>query len=155
MAKETERKYLVLSHLLPSNARSEEMIQAYIVALPDRSLRVRIVGEKAWITLKTGNKMLQRDEYEYEIPVADAREMLQGPIEGSPIEKTRYYVDYGGFTWEVDRFHCTSEGLWLAEIELKHPQEEFPIPPWVGVEVTGDVKYLNSYLAKHPFTEWE
>ena len=114
---------------------------------------MRIAGAKAFLTVKGPVSGISRAEFEYEIPVPEAREMLQlcgGPV----IEKIRNKIAIGDHVWEVDEFLAQNEGLVLAEVELSHPDEVVVMPPWIGKEVTGDPRYYNSNLSVHPYGEW-
>lgn len=147
MAKEIERKYLVNSGEYRQMAKSSrKIVQAYLNRDPRSTVRVRIADEKAWLTVKGLNEGAVRDEWEYEIPVADARHMIERCANGTVIEKTRWLVDFGGFCWEVDEFGGSHAGLVVAEIELPEADTQFELPPFVGEEVTGDVRYYNSSL---------
>jgi len=150
---EIERKFLVKGDFLPFVTKREKIVQAYLCIASGKTVRVRIKGEKAYITVKgPSNKHgFARCEFEYEIPVADAEEMLK-LCEPGFIEKTRHYVVYKNHTFEVDIFHGANEGLILAELELEHESQEFPKPDWLGKEVTGDIRYYNAYMTQHPFT---
>lgn len=149
MAKEIERKFLVKDDTYKALASgSDEIAQGYISADPDGTVRVRLKGDKAFLTVKTRNRGCIRNEWEYEIPVADAREMLEN-CRGSIISKTRYYVPAGdGLRWEIDEFHGARQGLTVAEIELPTEGTAFAIPPFIGDEVTGNPAYYNSSLSK-------
>jgi CYTH domain-containing protein len=118
-------------------------------------IRVRIKGEKAFVTIKSAlaEGKIKRHEWEYEIPVADAEEMLQ-LCEDGVIDKRRYLVQAGPHTFEVDEFYGQNEGLLIAELELETEDEPFEKPEWLGPEVTGNVRYYNSFLSIHPYTEW-
>lgn len=149
MAKEIERKYLVTDSAYHRQAsRHEEITQGYLSTAVDATVRVRIKGSMAFLTIKTRNIGATRDEWEYPIPLADARDMLSAPGCSAVISKTRYYVTHKGLTWEVDEFHGHHQGLVVAEVEL--PREDTPVekPEWVGEEVTGDPRYYNSSLAQ-------
>ena len=163
MSKEIERKFLV-NGLFPyweykkSIYYSEKNItQGYFV---EGDIRVRIISqgiyeecEKAYLTIKSKRKDISRSEFEYEIPLEDARQMLDEFCEHK-IEKTRYTFKETGKRWEVDVFRGENEDLVLAEIELKSEDEEFDLPSFMGKEVTEDERYYNSYLAKKPFKRW-
>ncbi|HYN53645.1 MAG TPA: CYTH domain-containing protein [Methylotenera sp.] len=153
MAIEIERKYLVIGEGW-KNAPSIQMIQAYLSRDKSRTVRVRVAGDKAFLTIKGENHGATRAEFEYEVPLLDARSMIT-MCEGPVINKTRYKVNYEGFTWEVDVFADDNEGLVIAEIELRSEDEVFPVPDWIGAEVTGDPKYYNSSLISFPFQEWQ
>ncbi|MBB3312692.1 CYTH domain-containing protein [Rhizobium sp. BK196] len=152
MAKEIERKFLVRGEAWRSAAESKSVLkQGYIASMEDRSVRVRILDEKtARLTMKIGRGTLTRDEFEYEIPVSDAEELLENAI-GVIIEKTRYRVPYEGFVWEVDVFAGAHRGLVIAEVEMRAETDNPPLPTWLGREVTGDFRYSNQALA----TEFE
>lgn len=148
MAKEIERKFLVKGDGWRAEAASSsDFLQAYIATMDDRSLRVRLMdGERAALTLKIGRGMMSRDEFEYAIPVADAREMIAAAL-GIVLEKTRYNVDHEGFTWEVDVYHGSYAGLVVAEVEMEDEAQEPALPAWIGQEVTGDRRYSNQVMA--------
>ena len=148
MAKEIERKFLVVGDSYKALATmSDEIAQGYLSTEPDRTVRVRIKGGKAFVTVKTRNQGITRNEWEYEIPVADACEMLG--CCGTVLRKTRHYVPAGeGLTWEVDEFHNPQPGLTVAEIELPSEDTPFAIPSFIGKEVSGAPAYYNSSLAK-------
>lgn len=116
--------------------------------------RIRIAGEKAFITLKSAVKGFSRNEFEYEIPVADAEQMLKLFCTGGVIDKVRHIVVHQGFRWEIDEFRGENAGLIIAEIELKSETQTFPRPEWLGKEVTGDHRYANSRLARTPYSQW-
>lgn len=148
MALEIERKFLVKDMSFKDMSRSSLNIrQGYLNRIPERTVRVRIRGDKGYLTIKGINKGMTRKEFEYEIPFADAQELLD-LCEPPVLEKERYIVDYKGFVWEVDCFHGKNEGLVTAEIELPSEDTEFPIPAFVGQEVTGNPDYYNSNLCK-------
>lgn len=146
MAKEIERKFLVKSNDYKVLARSKHHIQqGYLSTRKDATIRVRIKDESAFITIKGINSGITRDEWEYPIPLSDAMEMMR-LSQGSIIDKTRYIVEYGNRIWEIDEFNGVHQGLILAEIELNDETETFPIPQFIGEEVTGNVNYYNSTL---------
>lgn len=147
---EIERKFLVKGDFRPLALRRERIVQAYLVAEPERTVRVRIKGEQAYLTIKgpSNNNGFARAEYEYAIPVADAQSMLELALP-SVIDKERYYVPWGGHTFEVDVFHGVHEGLVIAELELEREDEPFERPDWLAEEVTGQKEYYNAYLATH------
>lgn len=148
MALEIERKFLVKDMSFRDMSRSSLKIrQGYLNRIPERTVRVRIRGEKGYLTIKGINNGITRKEFEYEIPFADAQELLD-LCELPVLEKERYIVDYKGFVWEVDCFYGKNEGLVTAEIELPSEDTEFPIPAFVGQEVTGNPDYYNSNLCK-------
>lgn len=150
MAKEIERKYLVLSQKYKNVATDAIPIaQGYISTSPERTVRVRLKGDRGFITVKGLTSGCERNEWEYEIPVADAREMLCLVCDEAVLSKTRYIVPYcDGLVWEVDEFHGRLEGLVIAEVELPTADCSLPqLPEFIGREVTGDERYYNSSLA--------
>jgi CYTH domain-containing protein len=121
----------------------------------ERTVRVRTVGDQGFLTVKGITVGASRSEYEYEIPVADANEMLDRLCERPLIEKTRYRIPHGGLVWEIDEFEGENRGLVTAEVELKDQQQAVTPPNWVGEEVTGDPRYFNANLVAKPFSSWE
>lgn len=154
MAKEIERKFLVSGEFRQDSPESYRIMQGYICSDPDRTVRVRVRGDKGFLTIKGRGSEdgLSRYEWEKEIPVTEAAELMALCGSGV-IDKTRYLVPFGKHTYEVDVFHGANEGLVLAEIELSDEQEAFEMPSWLGEEVTGDVRYYNSMLSLHPFSK--
>lgn len=148
MAKEIERKFLVLNDDWRSNASAGTFFrQAYVASMEDRSVRVRLMdGEKATLTLKIGQTALTRDEFEYRIPVLDAEAMLANAI-GIVLEKTRYTLTYQGYLWEIDVYDGAYRGLVIAEVELRDEADQPALPSWLGPEVTGDRRYSNQSMA--------
>lgn len=148
MALEIERKFLVCDTTFEALAYDRmELAQGYLSTDPDATVRVRICGDKAWMTVKSRNVGAVRNEWEYPIPIEDARRMLEACCGRRRLEKTRYLVDAGdGLKWEVDVFHGRHSGLTVAEIELPDPQTPFALPSFIGREVTGDPQYYNSAL---------
>lgn len=146
---EIERKFRVKGDFLSSVERTDRIIQAYICSSPERTVRIRIKGDSAYLTIKGGANAngFSRLEFEYAIPVSDAEGLLELALPGV-IEKDRHYVPFGGHTFEVDVFHGRHEGLIIAELELQSEDEAFASPDWLGEEVTGDPHYYNAYLAK-------
>lgn len=156
MAQEIERKFLVTSNAYKDAAIKETRItQGYLSSVPERTVRVRIKGKSGFITIKgIGNVSgASRYEWEKEILVSEAEELLK-ICEPGVIDKIRYEIKVGDHTYEVDEFQGENEGLTVAEIELSGEHEYFQKPVWLGREITGDVKYYNSMLMKHPFTKW-
>jgi len=155
MAQEIERKFLVKGEFKKFAAKQTRITQGYLSSIPERTVRVRVKGDKGFITIKgIGNAAgASRYEWEKEIPVSEVNELLK-ICEPGVIDKTRYNVPIGSFTFEVDEFYGENEGLVVAEVELKSEADVFEKPEWLGVEVTGDVKYYNSMLMKNPFTKW-
>lgn len=155
MAVEIEHKYLLKKDLwkevIPH--KSVAVKQAYILTDPNKTIRVRTMGDKAFITIKGKNSGAGRLEFEYEIPLNDAHELI-GNFSTNLIEKIRHYVLVDGKTWEVDEFSGNNAGLFIAEIELLHEEEVYTLPDWVDMNVTNDNRYANSNLALKPFTSW-
>ena len=149
MGFETERKFLVKGDFMNDVIGKVEIIQAYLLVDPQKTVRIRISGNEAFMTIKTGapENSIRRGEWEFQIPKNDAEELLALCIPGK-IVKTRYYVPSGGRTFEVDVFHDKNEGLIIAEIELTDESEYFIRPEWLGEEVTGNPAYYNSNLIK-------
>ena len=147
MAKEIERKFLVDQDLLPKNIIGEEYIQAYIAINDQGIVRIRIKGSIALLTIKTSEKGMTRNEFEYEVPLEDAKSLVE-LFNDKIIYKTRYKITIDKKLWEVDEFHKENKGLWLAEIELESENELFSLPEWIKKEVTGDQKYFNAYLTR-------
>lgn len=155
MANEIERKFLVKGDFKNLAVKQTRIVQGYLSSVPERTVRVRIKGDKGFITIKgIGNVSgATRYEWEKEIPVSEVEDLLK-VCEPGIIDKTRYLVKAGNHTYEVDEFYGENEGLILAEIELSSENEKFEKPEWLGEEVTGDTKYYNSMLMKNPFTKW-
>ena len=153
---EIERKFLVTStEFLSENTKSNRIVQGYLNSNSERTVRVRIKGNKGFLTIKgKGNESgTTRFEWEKEIPFEEAQSLLQLCEKGA-IEKTRYEVKYGNHIIEIDVFQGENQGLILAEIELQNENENIEKPNWLGEEVTGDIRYYNSYLSLHPFKTW-
>lgn len=151
MAKEIERKYLVTNDSYRDlTSERQHIVQAYLSAKPDATVRVRIIDDdRAFLTVKGRNSGAVRDEWEYAIPPEDARAMIEHcGTDGRIIDKTRHVVDAGnGLRWEIDEFHGFHHGLVVAEIELPAPDTPYYLPDYIGEEVTGDPRYYNSILA--------
>lgn len=152
---EIERKFLIKGHFEQHVTSSNRIAQGYLSSVPERTVRVRIMGSKAFLTIKgIGNESgMSRFEWEKEIEICDAEQLLQ-LCEPSIIDKTRNYIPCGQRQFEVDVFHGQNDGLIMAEIELGSENETFDRPHWLGEEVTGDARYYNSYLSKHPYNRW-
>ena len=153
MPLEIERKFLVLSDDYKLSAKTVDIRQAYLSIDGNMAIRVRVEGIQASINIKSKKSERVNHEFEYVIPVDEARSLIRMSAY-LVIEKTRHMVTYEGKTWEVDEFHADNEGLTVAEIELDDENEVFESPPWLGEEVTADYRYLNSNLAKNPFLCW-
>ncbi|MDL2256079.1 CYTH domain-containing protein [Parabacteroides sp. OttesenSCG-928-K15] len=153
---EIERKYLVEGDFLPDVVRSEQFRQGYISSQSGRTVRIRIAGEKGYLTIKGASPDggLSRYEYEQELSLQDAEDLFLLCEPGS-IEKKRHWAIIDGHTWEIDVFQGANKGLVLAEIELHAPDESFTLPAWIGKEVTGDPRYYNAMLTKQPYKDWE
>jgi adenylate cyclase len=154
MAQEIERKFLVAGTSWKDGATGTLIRQGYLSSTKERTLRVRIAGGKAFLTIKGVNRGITRTEFEYPIPVADAETILVALCERPLIEKTRWVVVFEGFTWEVDEFHGENAGLVVAEVELPTAETKPALPPWVREEVSLDPRYLNANLVKKAFTTW-
>ena len=153
---EIERKFLVKNDFFKSVAFTQNHIaQGYLSSVPERTVRVRIKGEKGFLTIKgaSNDTGLSRFEWEKEIPIDEAKKLLL-LCEKGVIDKTRFEVKCGNHTFEVDEFYGENEGLIVAEIELHSETDTFEKPDWLGDEVTGDIRYYNAYLSKNPFTKW-
>ena len=155
MATEIERKFLVTGDFSRQVISAQRIVQGYICSQPGRTVRVHIRGEEGFLTIKgaSDEKGLSRYEFEQKIPLADAEELLK-LCEPGAIDKMRNLVPAGKHTWEIDVFHGENEGLILAEIELASEDEPFERPDWIGQEVSGDRRYYNSMLTKHPYKQW-
>ena len=155
MLQEIERKFLVAGDFNPFAVTSFRIVQGYLSSVSERTVRVRIKGEKAFISVKgmSNDAGLSRFEWEKEISITEA-EALLAICETGQIDKTRYLVPAGSHTYEIDVFHGENEGLIIAEIELNAENENFEKPAWLGEEVTGDAKYYNSALSAKPFRDW-
>ena len=150
---EIERKFLIKSDLWKENSVGVHYAQGYLNDAGTNTVRVRIAGEKAFLTIKSKSEGIFRQEFEYEIPPEEAKELLK-LSQTQIIEKIRYKIEYAGKCWEVDEFLGKNRGLYVAEIELNSEDEPFEKPEWVGQEVSDDKRYYNSYLARKPFSEW-
>jgi len=153
MAKEIERKFLITGDEWRKQAVGISYKQGYLSTEKERTVRVRTNGSKGFLTIKGLTVGATRQEFEYEIPLSEALEILdlcEKPI----IEKKRYKINFGGFTWEIDEFFGENEGLLLAEVELNSENQKFEKPAWIGKEVTNDHRFYNASLVKNPFTKW-
>lgn len=156
MPREIERKFLVSNDGWRKTAQpGHYMSQGYIPGLERASVRVRVSGERAHLNIKSATLGVSRAEYEYEIPVEEAKEILHTLCEQPLIEKTRYQITHGDHVWEVDVFCGDNEGLVVAEIELDSEDEPFVRPSWLGGEVSHDKRYYNVCLVKHPYKLWK
>ncbi|WP_321333710.1 CYTH domain-containing protein [uncultured Bacteroides sp.] len=155
MAQEIERKFLVNGEFKSLAYAESHIVQGYISSARGRTVRVRIRDNKGYLTIKGASNAsgTSRYEWEKELPIDEAQELMK-LCEPGIIDKTRYLVAYGGHLFEVDEFYGANEGLIVAEIELNAEDEAFEKPPFIGQEVTGEVRYYNSQLMKHPFSSW-
>ena len=155
---ETERKFLVVGEFKSLSYNATRIQQGYIASNNGRTVRVRIRGDRGYLTIKgpSGLKGITRYEFDTEIPLDDARELME-ICEPGIIDKTRYLVKSpdGRHTWEIDEFYGDNEGLVLAEVELSHESEEFQKPEFIGREVTGDRRFYNSHMRSYPFKLWK
>jgi len=155
MPTEIERKFLVHGDSWRDAVESETRImQGYLANNQNATVRVRVAGEQAWLTIKGMMRGPSRSEYEYAIPSEDAVTMLDELAVSAPIDKVRYRVRCGGHVWDLDVFAGENQGLVMAEVELASEDEPFEMPDWAGREVTGDGRYYNVNLARHPYRHW-
>lgn len=155
MAQEIERKFLVQGEFKSSAYASERIVQGYLSSVPERTVRVRALGDKGFLTIKSiaDKEGVSRYEWEKEIPVSEALELMK-LCEPGIIDKVRYFVKCGTHIFEVDEFQGENAGLIMAEVELRFAAEDFERPGWLGEEVTGDKRYYNAMLSKHPYAKW-
>jgi adenylate cyclase len=155
MPQEIERKFLVIGPFRDEASAQTRIVQGYLSSVPERTVRVRIMGAKGYLTIKgLGNAAgASRYEWERELPVAEAEDLL-ALCEPGMIDKVRWLVPVGRHTFEVDEFHGENEGLIVAEIELDSEHETFARPDWLGAEVTGDPRFYNAMLMKLPYRRW-
>ena len=154
MPKEIERKFLVKNDGWRGKSVGKRYRQGYLSTVKERTVRVRTVDDKGFLTVKGLSVGAARSEYEYEIPVADANEMLDRLCERPLIEKMRYRIPSAGVVWEVDEFAGENRGLIVAEVELESEDQQVAFPDWIGHEVTDDPRYFNANLVAHPFSRW-
>ena len=154
MGREIERKFLVAGDGWRATGPGCRLRQGYLCIELERSVRVRVAREAAWLTIKGRGSGVTRLEFEYPIPPADAERLLAELCLQPIIDKTRYEVRHGEHLWEVDEFHGANAGLVVAEIELQDEAEHFPRPDWLGEEVSSDPRYLNANLVHAPFCGW-
>jgi adenylate cyclase len=155
MGIEIERKFLVNKEKWSQVTKEKQSLyrQGYIVSDPEKTIRVRLTDTAAFLTIKGLSVGISRTEFEYNIPVADAQQLLDDFCD-SVVSKIRYFITHDNKLWEVDEFLGENEGLMVAEIELESEDESFSLPGWVGKEVTSEKKYSNSNLAKNPYKNW-
>lgn len=155
MSIEIERKFLLADDRWRRSVHaSRRLRQGYLSDAATASVRVRVDEGEANLNIKAAVVGIERSEFEYPIPLADAEAMLRDLCLYPPVEKLRHLVDYAGHTWEIDEFDGANAGLVVAEIELAHANEVFETPPWLGREVSGERRYFNHALAAHPYREW-
>ncbi|MET0010640.1 MAG: CYTH domain-containing protein [Candidatus Thiodiazotropha sp. 6PLUC9] len=155
MALEIERKFLVINDKWKDSVVSQAVLkQGYLATTSKASVRVRVDGDVANINIKGSTVSISRREYEYPIPMQDAEELLQHLVAGAAIDKVRYKVKCGDHIWDLDLFQGANNGLVIAEVELSDEDESFEMPAWAGEEVSGDTRYYNASLVKHPFCDW-
>jgi CYTH domain-containing protein len=150
---EIERKFLVRDHSVLAIVSGVRISQGYLSFDPDRTVRVRVAEDGAWLTIKGRGKGISRAEFEYAIPVEEARQLLEF-CTGSVVDKTRHKIHHAGHLWEVDVFHGDNDGLIVAEVELDSEEESVELPEWIGAEVSDDPRYFNAKLAREPFCQW-
>lgn len=155
MPQEIERKFLVRNEDWCVPGTGIVYRQGYLCTVPERTVRVRLVRDQGFLTVKGVTVGAARAEYEYEIPAGEATEMLDELCERPLIEKTRFRVEHHGMVWEIDRFAGDNAGLIIAEVELEEEDQVVVLPDWVGKEVTGDRRYYNANLITEPFSEWK
>ncbi len=155
MGVEIERKFLVDGDAWRTLGEATLLRQGYLSADPARTVRVRIDGARAFLTIKGKSVGASRGEWEYPIPVDEAAELLDGLCQQPLVEKVRRRIAVGPHTWEVDEFLGANAGLVVAEIELASEDEAFEKPDWIGCEVTGEARYFNSNLIRHPYSQWK
>ena len=153
---EIERKFLVDKNKweLTAKPAGVSYSQGYLSIDDNKIVRVRVAGDQGFITIKGRSETFSHPEFEYTIPVDDARELIL-KYTTTRIEKTRTKIPAGNHIWEVDEFHEENEGLLMAEIELENPEDQFEMPTWLGLEVTYDKRYYNAFLSLHPFRSWQ
>ena len=155
MSIEIERRFLLKNDSWRTQAGAPKVLQqGYFTVEKECAIRVRIVGDDAWLTFKGYISDVSRSEYEYEIPVADAQTMMDTMCPFR-LEKHRYEVNYQGFVFEIDEYFGDNAPLIVAELELPAEDTPFPRPDWLGEEITSDGRFTNAYLSKHPYSQWD
>ncbi len=155
MGTEIERKFLVKNNQWRKLGEGELYQQGYLSTDIERTVRIRTVGKKGFLTIKGISQNTRREEFEYEIPFEEAKWMLDVLCKRPLIEKTRYKIADKDLVWEIDEFWGENEGLIIAEVELKDVNRTISVPDWIGKEVTEDPAYYNANLVKHPFSQWK
>lgn len=151
---EIERKFLLNDDSWRPGATGILYRQGYLCTDPERTVRVRLGGDTAILAIKGAGDGLARPEFEYPLPTDEAQDLLDHLCLQPLVEKVRYLVPFAGLTWEIDEFLGANAGLLMAEVELEQVAQAVTLPPWIGLEVTGDPRYYNAWLARHPFTTW-
>lgn len=154
MGTEIERKFIVVGEGWRAGATGVRYRQGYLSTESGATVRVRLAGDEAFLTIKGARVGLGRPEFEYPLPHADAEYMLDHLCRKPLIEKYRYRVPHGDLVWEVDEFLAENEGLLIAEVELESEDQPVVLPEWVGPEVSTDARYTNAYLVSHPYNTW-
>lgn len=154
MGKEIERKFLVESDNWRSLAHGTRYRQGYLSTVKERTVRVRTIADKGYLTIKGVSEGIARLEFEYEIPIDDANTLLDDLCERPLIEKDRYKIALGDRVWEVDEFFGENAGLIMAEVELENEDQAFETPTWIGQEVSDDPRYFNANLIANPYRNW-
>ena len=154
MGVEIERKYMLAGDAWRALGQPVLLRQGYLSSDPERTVRVRVEGATGTVTIKGRSVGATRGEWEYAIPLADANELLERLCEQPLVEKYRRRIEFAGHVWEVDEFIGANQGLVVAEIELASEDQPFEKPDWVGAEVSGDARYYNANLIRHPFSQW-
>lgn len=154
MVQEIERKFLVRNDAWRNNAKGTRVRQGFLCTEPERTVRVRVAGDRGTLTIKGKTVGVTRDEFEYPIPREHAEQLLDTLCLRPLIEKVRYVLREGAHTWEVDVFEGENDGLVVAEVELEREDEAFERPEWLGREVTGDPRYFNANLVENPYRNW-
>lgn len=155
MAVEIERKFTLKNDNWRKDVqRSQRYVQGYLAGNDLSSIRVRIAGEKANLNIKSATLGIFRQEYEYDIPLSDAEEMIETLAEKPVIDKVRHFVSFAGKTWEIDEFSGENQGLIVAEVELDSENEQITLPEWVDEDVSQDTRYYNVCLVKNPYKNW-
>lgn len=155
MGTECERKFLLSDNSIIRGLKGRQIEQGYMAINDKVAIRIRINQDEAFITIKEASAGMSRLEFDYVVPVIEAREMMENFSMPPVIRKVRYEIMVGQHLWEIDQFYDENEGLLLAEIELQHEEEYFELPPWIGDEVTKNKKYYNSELVISPFKSWQ
>ncbi len=150
---EIERKYLIKKELWRSSGKGIKIRQGYLSVDPERTVRIRFADERAFLTIKGKSKGIVRTELEYEIPKIEAEVLLKMCLD-FPVEKTRFKEKIKNLTWEIDVFEGENKGLIMAEVELKHENQNVDLPEWIGEEVSNDSRYYNAWLSKNPYSKW-